>query len=209
MAKTPHVAVSRRELWTYGSVALTGVAMANAATSAQPVPGAGSPPFDADSGVNDPVPRQADLAMLTRLQHEWALYRLPHLYAQALDRADVKSLDRLFTRDALVIRTDGTRWDRATIMNIPSVLRASYRATFHSVFNQTLVLGDKTAVGEVYCLARHLYPERGGRYFSNDMTLRYEDQYRLEDDNCWRFSLRRIVRVAHEPMVEIAPPPAP
>jgi hypothetical protein len=161
----------------------------------------------ADSGVNEPVPRHADLAALTRMQHEWALTRLPHLYAQALDRSDLKTLDQLFTQDALFIRGNGTHWNRADIMNIPNVLRAGYRGTFHSVFNQTFVIKGRTAVGEVYCLARHLRPVRDGRYFCNDQSMRYQDEYRLGSDNRWRFSLRRVVLIAHEPMVEIAPPP--
>jgi hypothetical protein len=199
--------IRRRDVLVFGGVAMTSAAIPPATLAGQAVPVRPAPLFVADAGVNEPVPRQPDLAMLTRAQHEWALNKLPHLYAQALDRRDVEALGRLFTADAEIVVGKGDRWDRARILNIPNVHRAGYRATFHSVFNQTLVLGDKTATGEVYCLARHLFPERNGKHFSNDMTLRYEDQYRLEDDNCWRFSMRRIVMAAHEPLVEIAPPP--
>jgi hypothetical protein len=164
--------------------------------------------YMAGNGVNEPVLRQANLAVLTRLQHEMAIARLPHLYAQAIDRADFKALDRIFTHDALMVAPLGTQpmRDRAGILNIPNVLSRSYRATFHAVLNHTVLLGDRVAVGEVYCLARHFYPEREGRHFSNDMSLLYQDQYRLNDDNVWRFSLRRVVMVAHEPLVEIAAP---
>jgi ketosteroid isomerase-like protein len=131
-----------------------------------------------------------------RFADEWALAKLPHVYARALDRRDKEALAELFTGDATFERWPRPTRDFAGIVAIPDELSTKYRSTFHAVFNQTVELDaddPDRATGEVYCLAHHMYDGPDGQGLSNDVRIRYQDRYRRGADGHWRFSFRRVV----------------
>jgi hypothetical protein len=63
-----------------------------------------------------------------------------------------------------------------------------FRATFHKVHNQTVIVEGSTATGETYCTADHLLND------SDQLlrwTIRYLDEWRQEADG-WRFTKRQL-----------------
>jgi hypothetical protein len=161
--------------------------------------------YVAPSGKNLPVSQSGASAAANSQQfaHEWALSKLPHLYAQAIDRRDSAALAELFTRDAVFVMP-GIVHSYDWIMALPQALQVRYSKTYHAVFNQTLTLDGNTASGELYCIAHHMYSENG-QDLSNDVRLRYQDRYRLGDDGRWRFSYRRVIIVAGIPRQPVTP----
>lgn len=131
-----------------------------------------------------------------RLADEWALAKLPHVYARALDRKDKATLADLFTPDATFERHPRPTRTYTDICAIPDELSEKYRTTFHAVFNQTVELDPAdpdAATGEVYCIAHHMYDGPDGQGLSNDVRIRYQDRYRRGGDGRWRFCFRRVV----------------
>jgi hypothetical protein len=166
--------------------------------------------YVAPSPTNLPVARSTDGSgqLSQRFAHEWALSKLPHLYAQAIDRRDRAALAELFTRDAVFVSNLEVVQPHAWIMALPESLQQRYFKTYHAVFNQTLTLDGETASGELYCIAHHMYSE-GDQVFSNDVRIRYQDRYRLGEDSRWRFTFRRVVVVARIPRQPVTQPTGP
>jgi hypothetical protein len=162
--------------------------------------------YVAPSGKNHPVSLSAagTAAHSQQFAHEWALSKLPHLYAQAIDRRDRAGLAELFTKDAVFVSNLEVVQPYDWIMALPESLQQRYVKTYHAVFNQTLTLDGNTASGELYCIAHHMYSEHG-QDLSNDVRLRYQDRYRLGDDGRWRFTFRRVVVVARIPRQPVTP----
>jgi ketosteroid isomerase-like protein len=133
---------------------------------------------------------QSDLA---DLRHQWELWQLPHRYAQALDRRDRAALADLFTRDAVFERVNVETRSYDGICGLIEVLAKKYDSTFHAVMNQTFSINGLAAEGEVYCIAHHLYRAHDDQVgLSHDLRIRYQDQYRLCDDERWRFTRRKV-----------------
>jgi len=112
-------------------------------------------------------------------------------YARAVDRRDWALAETLFTEDAVL---KGARFE---LVGVAQILRGlatveRYRATFHAVHNQTLVIAGDEASGETYCVANHLL-ERDGQTFKLDWGIRYQDRYRRCADGAWRFTRRELI----------------
>lgn len=136
----------------------------------------------------------ADLADRVRvLELEAALWKLPHVYARALDSRDKATLSDLFTPDALFERPPKPQRDYEAICGIPDELDSRYLRTYHAVFNQTFEIEGSHATGEVYCIAHHMYANHDNVGTSYDLRIRYQDRYLLGEDDRWRFTYRCVL----------------
>jgi ketosteroid isomerase-like protein len=202
--------INRRQLALL-AVGATGWVATSASAAEVPAKAASDNPtdpllgYDAPSSQNRPVARLGAGAApeLQQLASEWALSKVPHIYAQAIDRRDRATLAELFTKDAVFVMP-GIVHPYDWILSIPEALQARYTKTYHAVFNQTINLEGDTASGELYCIAHHMYTD-DGQDFSNDVRLRYQDRYRLGDDGRWRFTYRRVIIVAGIPRQPVTP----
>mgnify|MGYP003582521197 CR=1 FL=1 len=127
---------------------------------------------------------------LTRLIDEAALRRTADVYAQGADQKDKELWVSVLASDC---RIEGpgfvTEGREATLKSIDA-LGAMFRATFHRVHNQTVMIdGDGDgARGETYCTADHLLNDKDQLL---RWTIRYHDEWRREEDG-WRFTKRRL-----------------
>ncbi|MGE0304362.1 MAG: nuclear transport factor 2 family protein [Acidimicrobiia bacterium] len=128
-----------------------------------------------------------------RLEREAALLRLPHVYAQAIDRRDRTTLGDLFTTDAVFERPPKPTRDYNSICAIPDELESRYLRTYHAVYNQTFEIDGTTATGEVYCIAHHMFANHDDFGASYDLRIRYQDRYVLGADDRWRFTYRCVL----------------
>ncbi|WP_210490893.1 nuclear transport factor 2 family protein [Microvirga antarctica] len=127
---------------------------------------------------------------------EFAICKLSHRYAQALDRNDQVAWAALFTADAVIESGNSKPRGYSEIMRIPVDQLKRYKKTLHSVTTQVITLSGDTALGEVYCTAYHIYEDfhQNGRFpfdLSHNFLIRYEDAYRRVDGQ-WMFTRRRI-----------------
>jgi hypothetical protein len=68
---------------------------------------------------------------------------------------------------------------------------ARYPKTYHVLGQSTYEIDGERAVGEVYCIAHHLTPDRhGGTNYV--MYIRYDDCYR-RDEGVWRIETRWVI----------------
>jgi hypothetical protein len=125
---------------------------------------------------------------LTRLADEAALLHTAYIYAQGADRKDKQLWRSILAADC---RIEGpgfvTEGMEATLQSIDA-LGSMFRATFHKVHNQTVIVEGNTATGETYCTADHLLND------SDQLlrwTIRYLDEWRQEADG-WRFTKRQL-----------------
>ena len=137
-----------------------------------------------------------------------ALRDLAATYAAGVDRRDAALIEQVFHDDAtLIVRgRTGRRPDperrregRAAIGGIAELI-ARYDETFHFVGQARYAIGaddgtaPSTATGEVYCEAHHLLVDDDGVGTDHVLFIRYQDDYRTDDDGAWRIATR-IVQV--------------
>ncbi len=125
------------------------------------------------------------------------LHALSCEYAAAADRGDVERLLSAFTDDgALTVPGPPERTLRGPdeLSAVPRLL-ARYDRTFHLVGQGTYRLtGDRTAAGEVYCVAHHLGRGSGDapeEATDKVMYICYLDEYRRGASG-WRISHRTL-----------------
>jgi hypothetical protein len=132
--------------------------------------------------------------MLTRA----ALRGVAERYAQGVDRRDRDTFLSAFHPDAtLRVRSASGAEDRSSEMRgheeigrVTDVI-ARYPKTYHVLGQSTYEIDGESAVGEVYCIAHHLTPDRhGGTNYV--MYIRYEDRYR-RNEGTWRIESRRVI----------------
>lgn len=125
---------------------------------------------------------------LARLIDEASLRRTANSYAQGADRKDKQLWKSVLAADC---RIEGpgfvTEGVDATLQSIDA-LASMFRATFHRIHNQTVMIDGDVAKGETYCTADHLLKDSAQLL---RWTIRYLDEWRREG-NDWRFTRRRL-----------------
>lgn len=122
---------------------------------------------------------------------ELALRRLAERYAFAADRRDSELFAAQFTEEGELIAPRGHFVGRAQLRTVPALL-ARYDRTFHAVFNQVVAFTGGQAEGVTYCIARHFFRDSAERSLCYEMTIRYQDQFRLGAEG-WRIARRELV----------------
>ena len=126
------------------------------------------------------------------------LRSLAEQYARGVDRRDdVDGFVALFLPDAVIsIHDPGESTEPREIRGserlarIPESIKR-YPKTFHMLGQTTYDIGERDATGEVYCIAHHLTPgQHGGTDYV--MFIRYEDTYRRDVEDAWKFAHRRL-----------------
>jgi len=138
------------------------------------------------------------------LSDEWAVHKLAHRYAIALDRSDFDAWASLFTED-VVWQTVGRPafHGLAEVMEVPKRLHAVYKNTFHSVLTQHADVKSTSAEGETYCVAHHMFDYnfvsqgRDPVGLSYNYLIRYHDRFR-KTDGIWKYSERILVMVSRQ-----------
>jgi len=134
----------------------------------------------------------AERRTLKELSDRQALRDLAARYARIPDDRDYGAVDEVFTRDARLLgpgfHLEGREQIREAMRSIER-----YRATQHTMHQQSVALRGDEAEGEVYCVAHHLH-EVDGRPQKLDWGIRYRDRYRREPEG-WRLARRELVIV--------------
>jgi hypothetical protein len=131
-----------------------------------------------------------------------ALRRAAEHYAYACDRRDPDLFAAQFTEDGVLVAPRGTFVGHAQLRTVTDMLAENYLKTFHAVISQLPDIGRGEARAETYSIARHLYRASDGQLTCYEMTIRYQDEYRLEA-SAWLFSRRElIVDIGHRFAVE-------
>lgn len=133
-----------------------------------------------------------------------AIQDLVARYAAAADRRDADELVSLFAADAELVRPPAllrkgeaaALKGREAIADSIVVALKPLHATYHLIGQQTVSITGDTAVGEVYCMAHHIYL-RGEEHRDNLMAVRYLDAYE-RDAAGWVFTRREPVVVFSE-----------
>ena len=118
-------------------------------------------------------------------------------YAQCADRRDADRQKALFTDDThFVVYMDGEGTDPSQELSGREALTPvfadlnRYEATTHFNGQSTIALDGDRATGESYCLAHHLYAERGERKLMV-ASLRYRDTF-VKRNGAWLFAEREL-----------------
>jgi ketosteroid isomerase-like protein len=133
----------------------------------------------------------------TELADRQAIRALVDAYAHCADRRDADGQKALFTDDThFVVYMDGEDTDPSQELNGREALTPvfadlnRYDATTHFNGQSTIALHGDRATGESYCLAHHLYTERGERKLMV-ASLRYRDTF-VKRDGAWLFAERKL-----------------
>lgn len=122
---------------------------------------------------------------------EWALMRLAHLYAYAVDHGDPSVIEQIFEEDAVVEAPFKTFNGWPDLRGMCINIKKDFRSTLHCVHNQVVKIDGTNAQGETYCVAYHVMdPPRGGAA-TYDVGVVYRDRWR-QQGGLWRFVSRYI-----------------
>lgn len=145
------------------------------------------------------------MSALEQLSTAAALRRAAERYAYACDRRDPDLFVAQFTEDGVLIAPRGTFAGPEQLRTVTGMLTERYLKTFHAVISQLPVIREAEASAETYATARHLYRASDGQLTCYEMTIRYQDEYRLVS-GAWLFSRRELViDIAHRFPVEEEP----
>ncbi|TCU61261.1 ketosteroid isomerase-like protein [Novosphingobium sp. PhB57] len=133
-----------------------------------------------------------DETALQLLLDKEAIRELVLLYSRAIDRQDIELLRDLYAPEAT--DTHGDSFDGSAEDYCAFIARAFPHMPYsgHHVCNHLIAVEGERASGEVYALAWHLIPGRGGDSEEDFMAVRYIDNYRRCADRKWRFSKRVV-----------------
>lgn len=133
-----------------------------------------------------------DQAAIQALIDKEAIRELVLLYSRAIDRQDIALLRDLYTEDAT--DSHGDTFDGPAKDYCDFIAGAFPHMPYsgHHVCNHLIAVDADTAEGEVYALALHLIPTRGGGREEDFMAVRYIDDYRRCPDGRWRFAKRVV-----------------
>lgn len=132
--------------------------------------------------------------MPTRADDYNAIRDIPLLYARAVDRRDFPLFQEFCTDDCVIF---GPQFRFEGVEQVMAGMTAveNYKLTFHVVHNHLLTVDGDQAIGEVYCVASHLYDLQEGEATVErklDWGIRYMDRYRRLD-NRWCLSERELI----------------
>jgi len=130
--------------------------------------------------------------MNSRLADEWELRQLAYLYARAMDRGDLATIDAIFTTDAVIESSLRVQKGIEEIRGIPAMLQKMFASTMHAVHNQTVAITGDTAEGETYGVAYQLMKPKDGKQLRLDWGLRYQDSF-VRQNGAWRFKRRQLI----------------
>jgi len=126
-----------------------------------------------------------------------AIRELVDAYARCADRRDADGQKSLFTADThFVVYMDGEGTEPTQELNGRQALGPvfdelnQYEATTHFNGQSTVALDGDRATGETYCLAHHLFTDRGVHKLMI-ASLRYDDTF-IKKAGAWRFGERRL-----------------
>lgn len=128
-----------------------------------------------------------------------AIRRLIDDYAHHADRREAQQQAALFTSDAVIEVYDGEPGQhkptaiihgRQELLKGLEVLK-QYTVTQHVNGQNTLVLNGDRATGEAYCLAHHIWTEKGQRMLMV-MGIRYYDTF-VRQQGKWLFAERKLI----------------
>ncbi len=123
---------------------------------------------------------------------EWALQRLPRLYARSADSNMPDLFVSLFLPDAYIDSPGHYIQGHAELRQVPILLDKMYHATWHAVMSHTVDITGHTATGETYCYASHVTKLPDGKFSKYDWAIRYQDNY-ARQDGAWFFANRRLI----------------
>jgi hypothetical protein len=110
------------------------------------------------------------------------------IYAIGADRRD-KALWRQVLAEECVIEGPGfIAQGRDACLQSIDALGQMYRATRHEVQQQVVTIDGDSAIGETYCTASHLLPDRDAILV---WAIRYQDVWRRNSEG-WRFIRRSL-----------------
>jgi hypothetical protein len=145
------------------------------------------------------------MSELEQLATRAALRGAAERYAYACDRRDADLFVAQFTEDGVLVAPRGTFVGHTQLRTVTGMLTERYLKTVHAVISQLPMIRDGEASAETYSIARHLYRASDGQLTCYEMTIRYQDEYRLVQ-GAWLFSRRElVVDIAHRFPVEEEP----
>jgi uncharacterized protein (TIGR02246 family) len=121
-----------------------------------------------------------------------AVRQLAERYAVAVDRGDGALFAAQFTEDGMLVAPRGEFVGRERLATVPPMMKERYEETFHAVLTQAVDFDGERAAGETYCIARHFFHDRAGQRLCYEMTIRYQDAFRLTGGR-WLISRRELV----------------
>ena len=130
--------------------------------------------------------------MTGNLTDVYALRQVAERYAVAVDRRNVTMFAAQFTKDGWLEAPLGRFEGRDEIGSIIASMAERYEATFHGVLSFIAEIDGHQACAETYCIARHFFSRKAEGTRCYEMTIRYQDEFAIEE-GCWRFSSRRLV----------------
>lgn len=136
--------------------------------------------------------------MKSEVADRLAIRELVDAYAHCADRRDAAGQMALFTMDTrFVVYMNAKDPTPSQELNsraeLPPVFADlnRYEATTHFVGQSTVLsLADTSATAETYCLAHHIWTERGTRRIMI-ASIRYHDTF-AKDDGRWLFAERLL-----------------
>jgi uncharacterized protein (TIGR02246 family) len=121
-----------------------------------------------------------------------AVRQLAERYAVAVDRGDGALFAAQFTEDGVLVAPRGEFVGRERLATVPPMMKERYEGTFHAVLTQAVDFDGERADGETYCIARHFFHDRASQRLCYEMTIRYQDAFRLTGGR-WLISRRELV----------------
>ena len=115
-------------------------------------------------------------------------------YAMAVDRGDGAMFADQFVADGVLIAPRGRFEGREALSTVPPMMKRLYDRTHHAVVGQVPTFHDGGAQAQTYTLARHFYRRADGIEYCYEMTVRYEDAFRLTAEG-WKIERRELVLV--------------
>ena len=126
-----------------------------------------------------------------------AIRELVDAYAHCADRRDADGQKALFTEDThFAVYMQGQGSEPTQVLDGREALTPvfddlnRYQATMHLNGQSTIALDGDRATGESYCIAHHLFTDRGERKLMI-AWLRYRDTF-VKTDGDWRFAERNL-----------------
>lgn len=128
-----------------------------------------------------------------------AIGELINNYARYADRREPQQQANLFTEDATIeiYHSEPGNNKPDTILHGRKEFVAGfetlkqYEVTMHFNGQSTIHISGDSATGEVYCLAHHIWTEKGKRMLMI-MGIRYYDTY-VRRNNDWLFERRKLI----------------